>query len=495
MGKLSIPTEIYVYERKDPNEKTISISDSKLVKDIKESIKLSGLKDGMTISFHHHLRDGDFILNKVVEEIGKMGIKDITISSSSLINVHDKIIPYIKDGTITGLITSGLRGELAKEMSYNAILEKPVIFQSHGRRASSIESGEIKIDVTFIAASAADKMGNMNGTGGKNAFGAMGYPMVDAHMAGKVVCITDTLVEYPLYPISIDQTLVDFVVKVDEIGDSSKISSGATRMSTNERELQIAEYGAKALIELGFIKDGYSYQAGSGGAALLVSKFLREYMEENNIKGSFLSGGINSISLELLEDGLFESVLDVQTFDGEAAKMLNKLENYEEMSASMYASPTNKGCVAHMLNVTILSATEVDIDCNVNVLTNSKGVFMGAIGGHQDIAEGSDITLVTIPLTRKIFPIVRDKVTNIVTKGEHIDLVATEFGVAVNPNRKDLLEKLKDSDIPLFTMEELRDKAYEITGGPEEIKYTDKIVGIIEDRNGDILDLVYQVKE
>ena len=172
--------------------------------------------------------------------------------------------------------------------------------------------------------------------------------------------------------------------------------------------------------------------------------------------------------------------------------MLNKLENYEEMSASMYASPTNKGCVAHMLNVTILSATEVDIDCNVNVLTNSKGVFMGAIGGHQDIAEGSDITLVTIPLTRKIFPIVRDKVTNIVTKGEHIDLVATEFGVAVNPNRKDLLEKLKDSDIPLFTMEELRDKAYEITGGPEEIKYTDKIVGIIEDRNGDILDLVYQ---
>ena len=32
---------------------------TKLVKTIREAITLAGLKDGMTISFHHHLRNGD----------------------------------------------------------------------------------------------------------------------------------------------------------------------------------------------------------------------------------------------------------------------------------------------------------------------------------------------------------------------------------------------------------------------------------------------------
>ena len=40
---------------------------SKLVKSLREAISLSGLKDGMTISFHHHLRNGDFVLNMVME--------------------------------------------------------------------------------------------------------------------------------------------------------------------------------------------------------------------------------------------------------------------------------------------------------------------------------------------------------------------------------------------------------------------------------------------
>ena len=42
---------------------------SKLVRSIREAIALSGLKDGMTVSFHHHLRNGDFVLNMVMEEI------------------------------------------------------------------------------------------------------------------------------------------------------------------------------------------------------------------------------------------------------------------------------------------------------------------------------------------------------------------------------------------------------------------------------------------
>ena len=42
---------------------------NKLVKTIREAIVLAGLKDGMTVSFHHHLRNGDFVLNMVMEEI------------------------------------------------------------------------------------------------------------------------------------------------------------------------------------------------------------------------------------------------------------------------------------------------------------------------------------------------------------------------------------------------------------------------------------------
>ena len=38
-------------------------------KDLKEIFDLAGIKDGMTISFHHHLRNGDYVQNMVSEEI------------------------------------------------------------------------------------------------------------------------------------------------------------------------------------------------------------------------------------------------------------------------------------------------------------------------------------------------------------------------------------------------------------------------------------------
>ena len=57
---------------------------NKMVKSIREAIGLAGLKDGMTVSFHHHLRNGDFVLNMVMEEIARMGIRQITVSASSV---------------------------------------------------------------------------------------------------------------------------------------------------------------------------------------------------------------------------------------------------------------------------------------------------------------------------------------------------------------------------------------------------------------------------
>ena len=45
---------------------------SKLISSVKEAIEKTGLKDGMTISFHHHMRNGDFVLNMVLEQAAKM---------------------------------------------------------------------------------------------------------------------------------------------------------------------------------------------------------------------------------------------------------------------------------------------------------------------------------------------------------------------------------------------------------------------------------------
>ena len=469
--------------------------DNKVLKNIREAIEKVGLKDGMTISFHHHLREGDFILNMVVDEIAQMGIKNITICASSLNKVNEPLIEHIKNGIVTGIQTSGLRGKIGKEISINNILGSPVIFRTHGGRARAIEAGDVKIDVAFLGASACDTMGNMNGVDGKSSFGAIGYAMVDAEYADKVVAITDNLVEYPLYPISISQTLVDYVVVMEEIGDPSLISSGATRVTNNPLELKIAENAAKVLIDSGYVKNGFSFQAGSGGASLAVAKFLKEYMEENKIVGSFASGGISSYMVNMLEEGLFKALFDTQTFDAEAASSLKRNHNHIEMSASTYANPHNKGCVAHQLDVMILSATEIDIDFNINVMTGSTGLIMGAQGGHPDTAAGAKLTVVVAPLMRKRIPIVVDEVTTVVTPGETVDVVVTERGIAVNPKRTDIIDKLCKTNLPLMTIEELKDLAETFTGKPERPEFDEEIVGIVEYRDGTVMDVIRKVKQ
>lgn len=104
---------------------------------LEESIKLSGLKDGMTISFHHHFRGGDKVVNMVVGKLAEMGFKNLHLAASSLSDVHAPLIDHIKNGVITKISTSGLRGELAKEISHG-LMKEPVIFRSHGGRGSAI---------------------------------------------------------------------------------------------------------------------------------------------------------------------------------------------------------------------------------------------------------------------------------------------------------------------------------------------------------------------
>ncbi|MDU3162036.1 MAG: citrate lyase subunit alpha, partial [Bifidobacterium animalis] len=213
-----------------PKLRSVTPRSNKILASIEAAIDAVGLKDGMTISFHHHFRNGDKILNRVVEAIAKKGIKDITLSPSSLSTVNDAIIPFIEQGVITAIETSGARGKLGRFLTAgHKNLKKPLHIRSHGGRARAIESGDIHIDVAFLGAPACDRFGNINGTQGQSACGSLGYAIQDAAFADQVVAITDHLVDHPLFPISIPQTQIDYIVEVDSIGDAAGIASGALR--------------------------------------------------------------------------------------------------------------------------------------------------------------------------------------------------------------------------------------------------------------------------
>ena len=167
---------------------------------LEDAIKKSGLKDGMTISFHHHFRGGDKVVNLVVDKLAEMGYKDLHLAASSLSDVHKPLIEHIRNGVITRISTSGLRGELANEISHGLMAE-PVIFRSHGGRGSAIASGDLHIDVAFLGASSCDPLGNACGysrsENAKSICGSLGYALPDARYADKVVIVTDDLVPYP----------------------------------------------------------------------------------------------------------------------------------------------------------------------------------------------------------------------------------------------------------------------------------------------------------
>ncbi|MBQ7624113.1 MAG: citrate lyase subunit alpha [Clostridia bacterium] len=468
----------------------------KLMDSLEDAIRAAGLKDGMTISFHHHFRDGDYVLNDVVKKISEMGYKDITVASSSLSNAHAPLVEYIKNGTVTALQSSGCRGKLADAISKCEVtLKQPVIFRSHGGRASAIANGSLHIDIAFLGVASCDALGNASGTNesGESMCGSLGYARVDARYADKVVLLTEKLAPYPNLPASIPATDVDYVVKVDAIGDSSKISSGATRYTKNPRDLMIAESAAKAIIASGYFKDGFSIQTGSGGAALAVTRFIEGEMSEKGITADFALGGITSQIVKLHEQGLVKKVLDVQGFDGEAARSIRDNPGHIEIDGNQYASPFNEGSAIHQLDVVILSALEIDTHFNVNVLTGSDGIIRGAIGGHPDTAECAALTVIVSPLIRGRIPCVVDKVGCLITEGSVCDMLVTDVGIAVNPRRPELADRLKAAGLTVKTIEQLRDEAYAVVGKPDDLKFGDKPVAVVTDPQGRALDVIYNV--
>ncbi len=466
---------------------------SKLVGSIHEALVKCGAHDGMTLGFHHHFREGDLVVNMVMEEVHKMGIKDVTICASSLGKAHDPLLPMIEDGTITGIQSSGVRGKIGEAIS-NGKLKGLAIMRSHGGRIRAIQTGETTIDISFIGAPTCDDYGNCKGVGGKSDCGVLSYSFVDGNHANKVVAVTDCLVPFPNYPADINCTKVDYVCVVDQIGIPEKIATGAAKPTTDVRKIMMADYCTNFVINTPYFKDGFSYQTGVGGASIASAVSLGKVMKERGIKMGFAVGGMSKGMCDLLDEGLVGMLLDTQDFDTSAVESV-KRPNHHRISAGAYANPFNKGAFVNKLDFVILGALEVDVNFNVNVVVGSDGVITGAQGGHPDAAQGAKCTIVICPLLQGRIPAICTNVTTVTTPGESVDVVVTDYGVAINPARQDLIDCMKDvKGIPFKTIEELRDIAYSITGEPEPVQFEDRVVGIIEARDGTIMDVVRQVK-
>ena len=88
---------------------------------------------------------------------------------------------------------------------------------------------------------------------------------------------------------------------------------------------------------------------------------------------------------------------------------------------------------------------------------------------------------------------IRDEVTTICGPGELIDVIVTERGIAINPLRKDLIEKVKDSGLPIKTIQELKVEAEKICGVPAKQKFEKDIVAVVKWVDGTVLDVVHKI--
>jgi len=463
---------------------------NKQIASLKEALQLSGLKDGMTISTHHHFRDGDLVANMVFDIVKELGVKNIRWFPSASFPCHTQLIKYLEDGTISH-IEGSMNGPLGKYCSEGK-MEKMAVLRSHGGRYQAIQDGEVKIDIAVIGAATADQFGNANGVNGHSVSGGLGFALADSQYAAKVIVVTDNLVPFPCIPWQIQGNYVDYTVVVDKVGIPEKIVSGTTAITKSPDRLLIAELTARFCELTGIIRDGFSFQAGAGGTALSIGIYFAEIMRRKGIKARFARGGSNKYLVEMLEEGLIEYILDGQTFDLDGVRSLR--DNPNHVSSSPFTSYNYhcKGNFAGMVDVVILGATEVDVNFNANVVTHSDGYLLHGIGGWQNCLFSKTVIL-PIPLFRDRFPVIMDEVTTLCGPGELIDVIVTERGIAINPLRKDLIEKVQGSGLPIKTIQELKDEAERICGKPEKPKLGEKIVAAIKWVDGTVIDVVREV--
>ncbi len=465
---------------------------NKVVSSLQEAFKKAGLKNGMTISTHHHFRNGDKVANRVFDTIAKMGVKNTRWFPSASFPCHAPLLKHLESGVIHH-IEGSMNGPLGDYCSRGKMKGQGIL-RSHGGRYRSVQDGEVHIDIAVIAAPTADAFGNANGLTGPSACGLLGFALADSQYADKVVVVTDNLVPFPCIPWQIHGNSVDFVVTLENIGDPEQIISGTTQITRSPARLLIAEYIARFIHETGIMKDGFSFQAGAGGIALAFVMYLKEFMKEAGIKARFVRGGSTKYLVGLLEEGLTDYILDGQTFDLDGIRSMR--DNPSHVNTSPFTSYNyhGKGNFASMLDAVVLGATEIDVNFNANVVSHSDGKLLHGIGGWQDCLF-SQCTILAVPSFRDRIPVIVDKVTTLCGPGELVDVVVTERGIAINPRRKDLIRAAKKTDLPTRTIQDIKEEVEKICGGPPSPPRVDKkkVVAAIQWVDGTIIDIVHKV--
>ncbi len=464
----------------------------KRVPDLRTALEKCGLRSGMTISSHHHLRNGDKVGLLALRTAAEMGAKDLMWLPSASFPCHEPVIELMEQGVVHH-IEGSMNGPLGRYTSEGKMRGMGVL-RSHGGRYQAIQDGDVHIDIAVIAAPSADPFGNANGSHGPSACGSLGFALADSIYADHVIVVTDNLVPFPCIPWQIQGNNVDYVVEVESIGDPSKIVSGTTQITRSPDRLLIAEYVARFVREAGIMRDGFSFQAGAGGIALAFVQFLKEMMKEAGVKARFVRGGSTQYLVDLLNEGLTDYILDGQTFD--LAAVASIASNPRHVATSPFTSYNyhGKGNFASLVDAVVLGATEVDVGFNANVNTHSDGILLHGIGGWQNCLF-SRCTILAVPAVRDRVPVLVDEVTTITGTGELIDVVVTERGIAINPRRTDLLEAVKGSNLPIRPMEAIKEEVEGIIGGkPEPPRLTDRPVAVIKWVDGTVLDSVWQVE-
>jgi citrate lyase subunit alpha/citrate CoA-transferase len=464
----------------------------KRVPDLKTALERCGLGDGMTLSSHHHLRDGDQVAVAALQAAAELGVKDLMWFPSASFPCHEPVIDLMEQGVVHH-IEGSMNGPLGRYASEGKMRGLGVL-RSHGGRWQAIQDGDVHIDVAVIAAPTADAFGNADGSHGPSACGSLGFALADSIYADHVIVVTDNLVPFPCIPWQIQGNNVDYVVEVDSIGDPSKIVSGTTQITKSPDRLLIAEYVARFVRDAGIMKDGFSFQAGAGGIALAFVQFLREIMKESGVKARFVRGGSTQYLVDLLNEGLTEFILDGQTFDLAAVASIGSDPRHVATSPFTSYNYHGKGNFASMVDTVVLGATEVDVGFNANVNTHSDGVLLHGIGGWQNCLF-SGCTILAVPAVRDRIPVLVDEVTTLTGPGELIDVVVTERGIAINPARTDLLDAVKGSGLPIRPIQEIKEEVEGIIGGkPAKPRLTDTPAAVIKWVDGTVLDTVWQLE-
>jgi citrate lyase subunit alpha / citrate CoA-transferase len=444
----------------------------KRVPDLETALRNCGLRDGMVISSHHHLRDGDKVALMALEAAERIGVKDLLWFPSASFPSQKGAIELMEKGVIHH-IEGSMNGPLGDYCTQGKMRGMGVL-RSHGGRWQAIQDGEVHIEIAVIAAPTADFFGNADGSHGKSACGSLGFALADSTYAEHVIVVTDNLVPFPCVPWQIQGNNVDYVVEVESIGDPAKIVSGTTQITRSPDRLRIAELVAKFLREAGIMKNGFSFQAGAGGIALAFVQYLKQMMKESGVKARFVRGGSTKYLVELLQEGLTDYILDGQTFDLDGVRSMAADPRHVATSPFTSYSYHGKGNFASLVDAVVLGATEVDVNFNANVVTHSDGRLL--------------------PSFRDRIPVIVDEVTTLTGPGEMIDVIVTERGIAINPLRQDLLDAVKGSKLPIRPIQDIKAEVEKICGGkPARPRLTDRPCAIVKWVDGTVLDTVWQV--